>query len=189
MSKRTIVIHIIIVLVLSIVVALVIHYYSSATIDGYISGIGSVASIYAMLLTLHQLGKVKDAADASKEAVVAKTREIETLFSLVDIERHIEVIPYIAMCLQSNQNEAAALRMADLKKVLVVLKEDGDLSQDSRKRLQGLIRQLGVDIVAVRGNWQENEKIDLRRIQQNMDSISTYLQEVSAVIKKEAYVG
>lgn len=189
MSKRTIVAHIIIVLFLSIVVALVIHNYASATMEGYISGIGSVASIYAMVLTLHQLGKVKDAADAAKEAVLTKSKEIETLFSLVDIERQIEVIPYIAMCLQSNQNEAAALRMADLKKVLVVIKEMGELSQDSRKRLQGLIRQLGFDIVAVRGNWQKNEKIDLMRIQQNMDCISTYLQEVSAIIKKEAYVG
>lgn len=174
---------------MSIIVAIVIHEDVTATAGNYISGIGSVASVYAIFITLYQLGKVKKVAVATREAVLSKTKEIETLFSYADIERHLEMCSYIAMCLQYQQNEAAALRMADLKRVLIELKEKGDLPLDSKNRLQGLIRQLGVDIVAVRGNWQEKEIIDLKKIHQNIDTISTYLQETSAIIKKEAYVG
>lgn len=189
MSRSSIILNLIIVLILSIIVAIVIHEDVTATAGNYISGIGSVASVYAIFITFYQLGKVKDVAVATREAVMSKTKEIETLLSYADIERHLEMCPYIAMCLQNRQNEAAALRMADLKRVLVELKEKGNLPIESKSRLQALIRQIGVDIVAVRGNWQENEKIDLRRIQQNLDNISTYLQETSAIIKKEAYVG
>lgn len=118
MSRSSIILHVIIFLVLSIIVAIVIHEDVTATAGNYISGIGSVASVYAIFITLYQLGNVKNVAVATREAVLSKTKEIETLFSYADIERHLEMCSYIAMCLQYQQNEAAALRMADITKIV-----------------------------------------------------------------------
>lgn len=189
MSIHWIVVHIIIEVLLSVFIVYVINENDmGASYGDYISGVGSVASVYAIFVTFYQLGKVKSATDDIRQGVLAKSKEIETLLSFADIERHLEMCSYISMCLQNQQYEAAALKMSDLKKILIETRNNEANNKLKPFRLQDLIRHLGQDIVAVRGCWKESEVIDLKRIQLNLDSISTYLQELSANIKKETYV-
>jgi hypothetical protein len=51
-----------------------------------------------------------------------------------------------------------------------------------------LIRSLGVDIVAIREKIQNNEDVDFHMIQKHVNTASTFLQEVSAVLKEKVYV-
>lgn len=189
MNRNWIIVHIIIEVLLSALIVYVIKEIDMrATYGDYISGVGSVASVYAIFVTFYQLAKVKSITEETHKAVMKKSKEIETLLAFADIERHLEMCSYISMCLQSQQYEAAALKMLDLKKVLIEAKSDEANNYSRVSRLQDLIRHLGQDIVAVRGCWKENEIIDLERIQLNLDSIFTYLQELSVIIKKRTYV-
>ncbi len=188
MNRNWLIVHIIIEVLLSALIVYIIKENDMrATYGDYISGVGSVSSVYAIFVTFYQLAKVKCITEETRKAVMAKSKEIETLLAFADIERHLEMCSYISMCLQSQQYEAAALKMLDLKKVLIEAKSEAN-SNSKASRLQDLVRHLGQDIVAVRGCWKENENIDLRRIQLNLDSIFTYLQELSVIIKKRTYV-
>jgi hypothetical protein len=146
--------------------------------------VGSVASIQGVIIALIELKKVK----TSTEAAMEKLCEVARLFSYADIERHIEMCSYISVCLINDQYEAAALRMSDLKKLLCEMKSNETKVSQRSQNIQDLIRSIGVDIEAVRGKTQYNEKLDIKLIQKHVNSVSTLLQEVSAGIKQEIYV-
>lgn len=187
-SKLLIILHIFIFLTLGTFVLWFLHKDPMTSTGDYISGIGSVASVYAILITLWQLRLVKVTSEATKEAVFTKTKEIETLFTYADIERHIEMCSYVQMCLQNQQYEAAALRMENLKGILIEIMINDILPPEASRHLQILIKRIGNDIVAVRGIWKDNQNNNMESILQHIDDVSTYLQKVSSIIKKDAYV-
>lgn len=149
-----------------------------------LSIIGSVASVQGVIIALIELKKVK----TSTEVAMEKLSEVAKLFSYADIERHIEMCSYISVCLLNDQYEAAALRMSDLKKLLCEMKTNETKAYPHSQNVQDLIRNIGVDIEAVRGKNQYNEKLDIRLVQKHVNSVSTFLQEISADIKQKAYV-
>lgn len=149
-----------------------------------VSCIGSVASIQGVVIGLCELKKVKN----STEAAMAKLGEVGRLFSYADIERHIEMCSYVSLCLQDGQYEAAAIRMTDIKRQLNDIKKSNLVAQYRCQNVQELIRNIGVDIEAVRGTSRNETGIDLKLIQKHVNNVSTFLQEVSAGIKQSAYV-
>lgn len=150
-----------------------------------VSCIGSIASIQGVVIGLCELKKVKN----STEAAMAKLSEVARLFSYADIERHIEMCSYVSLCLQDGQYEAAAIRMTDIKRQLNDIKKSNLVEQYRSLNIQELIRNIGVDIEAVRGEIRNEPEIDLKMIQKHINNVSTFLQEVSAEIKQSAYVG
>ena len=91
MSKRQLLIHIILVIVLSLVVVHIVSLDICPSASDYISGVGSVASVYAILITLWQISQVKRIADETAKAVKGKKEEINQLLSYADVERHVEI--------------------------------------------------------------------------------------------------
>lgn len=149
-----------------------------------VSCIGSVASIQGVVIGLCELKKVKN----STEVAMAKLAEVGRLFSYADIERHIEMCSYVSLCLQDGQYEAAAIRMTDIKRQLNDIKKSNFATQYRSQNVQELIRNIEVDIEAVRGESRNETGIDLKLIQKHVNNVSTFLQEVSAEIKQSAYV-
>lgn len=149
-----------------------------------ISCIGSAASVQGVVIALCELKKVKN----STEAAMSKLSEVARLFSYADIEKNIEMCSYVSLCLQNCQYEAAALRMTDIKKQLYEIKISDLIPKYRHQNVQELIRNIGVDIEAVRGKSRNETEIDIRMIQKHVNRVSTFLQEVSAEIKQSAYV-
>lgn len=171
-------------IIIFIVLSLLIIWEFWGNWQDMFSIIGSVASIQGVIIALMELRKVK----TSTEVAMTKLSEVAKLFSYADVERHLEMCSYISLCLLNHQYEAAALRMSDLKKLLCEMKTNETKAYPRSQNVQDLIRNIGVDIEAVRGKSQYNEKLDIKLIQKHVNSVSTFLQEVSAGIKKEAYV-
>ena len=153
-------------------------------LQNMVSCIGSVASIQGVVIGLCELKKVKN----STEAAMAKLGEVARLFSYADVERHIEICSYVSLCLQDGQYEAAAIRMTDIKKQLNDIKKSDLVVHYCHQNVQELIRNVGVDIEALRGKNHNETGIDLKMIQKHINNVSTFLQEISAEIKKSAYV-
>lgn len=149
-----------------------------------VSLIGSIASVQGVFLAFLELRKVKKSADA----VMEKISEVAKVFSYADVERHIEMCSYVSVCIHSGQYEAAAVRMSDLKKMLTEIKTYNIIPQNRTQNIQDLIRSLGVDIVAIREIKQNNEDVNFHMIQKHVNTTSTFLQEVSAVLKEKVYV-
>jgi len=188
MSKRFVVLHTLIVIILSVAVVAILRMDVMSSIGDYISGVGSVASVYAIMITLWQLGKVKATSEATKGAVLAKTKEMESLFTLAYVERHVEMSSYISMCIRNNQFQAAALKMEDMKGALITIMDRSVFPSEGSKHLQILIKNMGKDIVELRGSKENSQINNENSILQHVNDASTYLQKVSSIIKNEAYV-
>ena len=72
---KHVLIHSGIVIAISILTGYVIHQDVRATASDYISGVGSIASIYAIGITFWQLRQVKRVAQAAKDAAQKKSED------------------------------------------------------------------------------------------------------------------
>lgn len=185
-SNFTLILFILLIVALLAITIWLLYDDVTSTTSDYISGVGSVASFCAFLITLWQIKQVKTTSEATKKAVLAKTKEIEQLFTFANIERQMESCHYISICLKDNQYEAAALKMENLKGALVEIMINNWLPDVGSRHLQLLIKRTGNDIVAVRGLKDNHHNIE--QILQHVDDVSTYLQKVSSLMKKEVYV-
>ena len=68
--------HVLIVAFFLMIFVLIMNTFGKTTLLDYFSGIGNIASIYGILLTLWQLNKVKEVAQAARDAAMSKAEEI-----------------------------------------------------------------------------------------------------------------
>lgn len=184
MSKGWIVIHLIIVAALSCVVIYYINDDVCTQTSDYISGVGSVASVYAILMTLWQLIQVKTAAEAAKDAVEKKTKEMEAFIAFAEVNRHIEVTNTVTAYLAANQEEAAAIKIEQLKEELINLKQNGDLSTSDYKTANIYVIKLGTDVSAIRKKIAGLSELDTDMVISHVTDVCTFLQEVSSKIRR-----
>lgn len=93
--------HLFMVSILSSVAIYYIYKGGNASTSDYISGAGSVASVYAILLALWQIKQTRSAAQAAAMAAFMKSKEIDKFLSFANINRHIEIsnsIPPFLAC-------------------------------------------------------------------------------------------
>ena len=186
MSKRQLLIHIILVIVLSLVVVHIVSLDICPSASDYISGVGSVASVYAILITLWQISQVKRIADETAKAVKGKKEEINHLLSYADVERHVEICNSISPYLKGLQYEAAAIKMAELKNILLDIKNNNSISGTNDYQIQKMVRIIGTDIVAMKSKWTKNEEIEENAILDHINDVSTFLQDISTKLKNKA---
>lgn len=181
MKKRHVVFHSIGVIALSCLVCYFIHEDTRATISDYVSGVGSVASIYAILITLWQFVKK---TDEIKEAVTAKTKEISSFLTYAEIEKHKEVCNSIYNSINGGQYEAAAMKLDEIRSLLIEMRKrrpDGvDLSDVNKA-----ITDIGNDSVNLRNRWISNEELDCKVVFKHINRVSNILSNMSASIKSE----
>ena len=79
--------HLFMVSILSSVAIYYIYKGGNASTSDYISGAGSVASVYAILLALWQIKQTRSAAQAAAMAAFMKSKEIDKFLSFANINR------------------------------------------------------------------------------------------------------
>lgn len=154
---------------------------ANATISDYISGAGSVASIYAIVITLRQIVKK---TDELKVAIDAKTKEISSFLTYADIEKHIEKCNSIYGDINGGQYEAAAMKLDDIRKLLIDIRERRPVLVDVSK-VNKLISDIGNDSVNLRNCWISNGTLDNKIIFKHIKKLLNELSNVAANIKSE----
>jgi hypothetical protein len=165
-----------------IVVVLIYHDEYSTTID-YMSGVGSVASIYAILLAFIEFRSAKKSAQETKNAIESKIGEINHLLSYADLEKHIEYCSSISLYLKSGQYVAVAIRLEELKKVLLEVKNNQSIKDKNEFKIQQMVMRLGSDITAVGNKWKNVTELDSSRVLEHVNEVSTFLQDISTKLK------
>lgn len=173
--------HIIVVSIFMVAVILFIHEDVLATTSDYISGVGSVTSIYAILITLWQFVKK---TDEIKEAVAAKTKEISSFLTYADIEKHKEMCNSIYNSINGGQFEAAAMKMDAIRELLIEMRERR-LDEVDLSAINQVIRDIGNDSVNLRNRWISNEELDCKVVFKHINRVSNILSNLSASIKSE----
>lgn len=177
--------HFIILLLISSAVIFVIHDDVRSTAFDYVSGIGSVASVYALIVTVLEIKSTKRTAKETQNVVNRRIKEVNQLLSYAEIEKHIQICSSISMCLKGEQYEAVAIRLEDLKKVLLEIKSNQSIKDKNDYKIQPMVMRLGTDITAVRNKWMGKSDLDTEIIMEHIVEASTYLQEISAKLKHQ----
>lgn len=177
--------HLFMVSILSSVAIYYIYKGGNASTSDYISGAGSVASVYAILLALWQIKQTRSAAQAAAMAAFMKSKEIDKFLSFANINRHIEISNSIPPFLAINQYEAAVIKIDQLKELLTELKVSKDLSLDDRKTAINYVFRLGTDISSIRQQMSGYNRLDKDIVITHVTDVNTFLQEILAKQKKK----
>jgi len=177
--------HLIVVGVLAYVAIYYISKGSNVTIIDYISGVGSIASVYGILIALWQIRQTRTSAQAAESAAKMKSKEIEKFMSYANISRHIEIANSIPPFLASGQYEAAIIKIDQLKELVVELQGSRDIDSNYKKSAIFHVIKLGTDIVSLRKQLSGYNCLDKDVIITHVTDVNTYLQEISAILKKK----
>lgn len=166
---------------------IIIKKSGATSTSDYISGVGSVASLYGIIIALCQIVKAKNAAEAAKEAANKRSKEINDFMSFANLSRHIEISNAIPSFLAAKQYEAAIIKIEQLKELLVELREYDSLSDNEKNTAHLYVTKLGTDIVSLRKQMRGQNNLEEDMVVTHVMNANTYLQEISAKLKKMNY--
>lgn len=181
-TMKHILAHTLIIIVIFTVVIYAISRDVYAGVSDYISGVGSAASVYAIAITLWQLRQVKRVAQAAKDAALKKSEEINSFLTYAEIEKHIEMCNSIYSCINGEQYEAAAMKLDEMRHLLIEMRERGTGSVDVAT-INEMISDIGNDSVNLRNRWKSNEELDDKVVFKHINKLSNVLSEIAANIK------
>lgn len=154
-------------------------------VSDYISGVGSVASVYAILIAIWESKQARTAAQAAENAAAKKSREIEKFMSFANINRHIEIANSISPLLAAKQYEAVVIKIDQLKELLTELKVNRNLSDDDQTSALNYVFKLGTDITSLRKQLAGYNNLEDETIIKHITDVNTFLQEVEAKLKQK----
>lgn len=187
MSRQFFIVHIILVIILSLIVIYVISQDVCPGPGDYISGVGSVASLYGIIITLWQVSRVKKVATAASEAVDRKLKEIDSFMAFADVKRHIEICNSINVYLTLKEYEAAAIKIEQLREMLVNLRQSNELKDDDFNSASSHLQNLGTDLQSLRKHRSGTVKLNSDVLFTHISDICNFLEEVSSKLKKINY--
>ena len=187
MSRQFFIVHIILVIILSLIVIYVISQDVCPGPGDYISCVGSVASLYGIIITLWQVSRVKKVATAASEAVDRKLKEIDSFMAFADVKRHIEICNSINVYLTLKEYEAAAIKIEQLREMLVNLRQSNELKDDDFNSASSHLQNLGTDLQSLRKHRSGTVKLNSDVLFTHISDICNFLEEVSSKLKKINY--
>lgn len=145
---------------------------------------GSATSVYAIAITLWQLRQVKRVAQAAKDAALKKSEEIDSFVTYANIERHSEMCDSIVSCVSAGQFEAAAMKIDNIRKLLIEIREKS-LPYVDKRGINKLISDTGNDVVNLRSRWISNTELDTRVVVKHISKVKTELSDISTNFKRD----
>lgn len=179
--------HVLIVAFFLMIFVLIMNTFGKTTFWDYFSGIGSIASIYGILLTLWQLNKVKEVAQAARDAAMSKAEEIESITAYSSLQREKEMCNSIVSYIKGKQFEAAAIKLDNIREHLIEIKTKLIHSEDDKKNINNIIIDIGNDSVNLRRSWMNSSELDTIKVIEHVNSLSIILAELSSKYKSYNY--
>lgn len=192
MSIKVVFIHIFIVFILSLAVVYFIQDDFTAGVADYISGIGSVASIYGIIITLWQLHLVKKKTEEYQNQVKAEVKNAQIkikrglTISLVDnaINYLSEAIGYV----QRNQYELLKMRMEDCENVLSEIGKTKEYIKPSKEKLYlSRLYRFQDALNTVQTHFDDPSQINSNVVIDSLSKMRTELIEIKTNIKQSLY--
>lgn len=177
-------IHLLLVFMLALLTVSYMKKGGDISSSDYITGIGSVASLYGIIIALYQIIQAKSAAEAAEIAAKQKIKEISHFMSFANISRHIEMSNSIPAFLSAQQYEAAIIKIDQLKELLVEIVEYEGLSDVERRIASSHITKLGTDIISLRKQMNGQNNLEQETVVTHIINTNTFLQAIYAKLKK-----
>lgn len=192
MSKSTILTHIVIVVCLSLVTIYFIYDDVTAGMTDYISGVGSVASIYGIMITLWQLHHVKKKTEDYQNQVKAEVNNAQKkikqglTISIVDnaINYLSEAIDYV----QKGKYELLKMRMEDCEIILLEISKTKEFFKGSHEKLfLSRLWKFQDALYTVQTHYAEPSQINPDIVITSLAKMRTELVNIKTDIKQSLY--
>ena len=192
MSKSTILIHVVIVACLSLVTIYFIDNDVTAGVTDYISGVGGVASIYGIIITLWQLHLVKKKTEDYQNQVKTEVKNAQKkikqglTISIVDnaINHLSEAIDYV----QKDKYELLKMRMEDCEVILLEISKTKEFFKTSQEKLfLSRLWKFQDALYTVQAHYAEHSQINPDIVITSLAKMRTELVNIKTNIKQSLY--
>jgi len=150
---------------------------------------GTFISIFGLALASIEIKSVNEVNEKTKKAIEKSLLKINQILSISDLSKANKIIQEIQTALISNKLEIVLLRMRDLKTILIQVKYNEDLVEYTSANIYNKnIMDIASDINNVHNEIIENnQKIKVDKIQQNLEKIATILSDFENKLKYKKY--
>ena len=187
MSIKAISINIVVYVVISTISTLLVcNYTNDINLLDILSLLGTIGTFHGLMITFWQLKSMKTANEKASKDVAEKLEEINSLFSLSDISRSQEIILAIYSYLNCSEYLAAALKIAEIRKILqeaMAVK----LLQKSDEIIRVNLKNLSVDMQSLFNEKREQGKLNVNVIIKHIDEVAMIMQNTSSNFKAKKY--
>lgn len=171
--------------ILLAVLLLTIYYQNIFKLINIISTVGSIASLTGIAIAYTQIISVKKISESSNIAIQSAISELVKSFSISDLSRSVKLVQEIQSLLRGDKMESSLLRMKDLKSMIIqikhveILKEKYDFEEYKKS-----LTNLNIDMANINALLIKHKTgVNIQKINNNLEDISTFLNELENIIK------
>lgn len=176
-------------LLLSILFAIVLSAsvyfaYKHDKVGVILSAAGSIASLYAIIISLFEVKSIQEETENIKKAVEDKTTLVNKQETCEQINKHIETINIIARFVGNFNADAALIKIESLQVFYHGLQNNPTTPEDVKKMIAKHQRALKMDIDVLRELQQGSnaEKLDTKILTRHLDEAKDTLMMISQQI-------
>lgn len=143
--------------------------------------IADIATVLAFSITIWQLLSLKKMIKSREEK--AKKQQMKSIY-LASVSEALELIGSIQNYLISCEDRLALLRMEDLNKVLLEIRDEPEVKKNARDNFPKLINDFVQRMISLRDSISRKESYDSRFLKENLQYIHDNLKLVQKYLKK-----
>ena len=143
--------------------------------------IADIATVLAFSITIWQLLSLKKMIKSREEE--AKKQQLKSIY-LASVSEALELIDIIQNYLISCDDRLALLRMEDLNKILLEIRDEQEVKQHARENFPKLLNDFVQRMISLREAVSSKEAYDSRFLKENLQYIHDNLKLVQKYLKK-----
>jgi len=136
-----------------------------------LAAVGSVASLFGLLIAIVQILGVKRVADATHTAVKETKEQLISRISLADVAKASRIVEQIQTQLVNKKFELAHLRLQDLRAMLMQFRAGHSFKDGTSKPYDELLKSVGIHSENLYGAIYKNKTIDIRVINHTLQGV------------------
>jgi hypothetical protein len=149
----------------------VLFYRQGRTLPEILAIVGSVASLFGLLIAIMQILAVKKVADATHAAVNETRARLVSRISLADVAKATRIVEQIMTHLMNKKLELAHLRLQDLREMLMQFRAGSFLNGETTAQYDQLLTNVGIHSENLFSAIYKDKSIDVRVINHTLQCI------------------
>lgn len=150
-----------------------------------VSVVGSVASLFGLIIAILQISSLKKIAEETNRAVEETKAELIQSISISDVSKAIKLIEQIQMYAGNKKFEAAHLRLQDLRILLIQFKGNAQsVRLNDKGKYDDLLADLGIHISNLYNTiFMKEKSINIVVLNQTLEDVAAILASLENELK------
>lgn len=148
------------------------------------TGLGTLASLLGILVTLIQVTKARRTSALVRQEVASATQKIRTFLDIASVTKISSEIELTRENIRKNAFDAACVRISELKRFLCEYKSKAP--QKNVVEIRELITRLGLDLILLESS-QNDKDIDKKSLLSHLNKMSDLISDLSGELKNKTY--